>query len=163
MFKPIPRSDWARFCRKFNQDNRFRSAKVRLDDGRRTVQAASCQPLIGLSLAKRGRNIDGIQLYIGRADAESPAEPIITIRGPQDMEVEADASGTTTGLKITAQDGTHTTIALEGQQPKEGYRQLVEKVAYDLYERRGYTHGNDFGDWFEAEKRIDRIAESLVK
>ena len=28
----------------------------------------------------------------------------------------------------------------------------VRKFAYSLYEKRGYVHGNDRQDWFEAEK-----------
>jgi hypothetical protein len=28
----------------------------------------------------------------------------------------------------------------------------IAKVAYELFERRGRTHGNDQQDWFEAER-----------
>lgn len=30
----------------------------------------------------------------------------------------------------------------------------VQQKAYDIYERRGYSHGNDWADWFEAERQI---------
>ncbi|UCD84124.1 MAG: DUF2934 domain-containing protein [Deltaproteobacteria bacterium] len=30
----------------------------------------------------------------------------------------------------------------------------IQKVAYELYKRRDSAHGNDWGDWFEAEKII---------
>ena len=30
----------------------------------------------------------------------------------------------------------------------------IEEKAYELYERRGYSHGNDLADWLEAERMI---------
>jgi hypothetical protein len=30
----------------------------------------------------------------------------------------------------------------------------VKELAYRLYAKRGYRNGNDWADWFEAEKRI---------
>ncbi|MEW6008751.1 MAG: DUF2934 domain-containing protein [Candidatus Omnitrophota bacterium] len=32
----------------------------------------------------------------------------------------------------------------------------IAKRAYELYEKRGYSHGNDWSDWFEAERQIRR-------
>ena len=31
---------------------------------------------------------------------------------------------------------------------------MVEKTAYELYVGRGYSHGADQGDWYEAEKIV---------
>ena len=31
---------------------------------------------------------------------------------------------------------------------------LIEKKAYEFYQSRGYQHGSDQGDWFEAEKVV---------
>lgn len=30
----------------------------------------------------------------------------------------------------------------------------IARVAYGLYEKRGYVNGNDFSDWVEAEKIV---------
>jgi len=30
----------------------------------------------------------------------------------------------------------------------------ISRVAYDLYEKRGFAPGNDFTDWLEAEKIV---------
>lgn len=38
-------------------------------------------------------------------------------------------------------------------------REQIQKKAYDLYERRGYSHGNDLQDWLEAEQIV---AEELA-
>jgi hypothetical protein len=35
------------------------------------------------------------------------------------------------------------------------YIQMVEKRAYDLYEKRGGEHGRDQEDWFEAQKLVE--------
>ena len=34
--------------------------------------------------------------------------------------------------------------------------QAIEQKAYELFERRGYQHGNDWADWFEAERAFRR-------
>lgn len=34
--------------------------------------------------------------------------------------------------------------------------QRVEKKAYELYEQRGYTNGNDLQDWLDAEQIVAR-------
>lgn len=31
---------------------------------------------------------------------------------------------------------------------------LIAKKAYQIYVDRGFTHGDDHGDWFEAEKQV---------
>lgn len=38
----------------------------------------------------------------------------------------------------------------------------IAKRAYELYERRGWGHGNDLSDWLEAEQEILR-EKSLAK
>jgi len=30
----------------------------------------------------------------------------------------------------------------------------IQKKAYELFEKRGRTHGNDLADWFEAERLV---------
>ena len=32
--------------------------------------------------------------------------------------------------------------------------ELVQRKAYELYEQRGYEHGQDLSDWFEAERLL---------
>lgn len=32
----------------------------------------------------------------------------------------------------------------------------IQKKAYELYEKRGYSHGNDVSDWLEAERIVLR-------
>ena len=30
----------------------------------------------------------------------------------------------------------------------------IQEKAYEIFERRGYSHGNDWADWFEAERIV---------
>jgi hypothetical protein len=41
----------------------------------------------------------------------------------------------------------------------EDFYSMVEKKAYELYEKRGHSHGKDIADWLEAE----RLVKSSVK
>lgn len=34
--------------------------------------------------------------------------------------------------------------------------EMIRKRAYDLYVKRGYSHGKDQHDWFEAERQVKR-------
>lgn len=40
--------------------------------------------------------------------------------------------------------------------PHELYK-MIEKKAYEIYEKRGHTHGNDMKDWMQAEKEVRKI------
>jgi DUF2934 family protein len=37
---------------------------------------------------------------------------------------------------------------------KKTPRQMIEKKAYEIYEKRGREHGKDLDDWLEAEKIV---------
>ena len=54
-------------------------------------------------------------------------------------------------LKPSAQAGR--TAVME--RPRDMTEQ-VRKLAYSLYEKRRYAHGNDWHDWFEAEKLLKK-------
>lgn len=45
----------------------------------------------------------------------------------------------------------------ENQKPADPdiFAQLVEKKAYELYQKRGCQDGHDCDDWFEAEKIVE--------
>lgn len=37
---------------------------------------------------------------------------------------------------------------------EEEFQTRISKRAYELYEQRGWQHGNDQADWFQAEKEV---------
>lgn len=44
----------------------------------------------------------------------------------------------------------------ENRVSREEFMQLVQKKAYELYERRGCTSGNDLEDWLNAERLVKK-------
>jgi hypothetical protein len=42
----------------------------------------------------------------------------------------------------------------ENRVSREEFMQLVQKKAYEIYEKRGCTAGNDLEDWLNAEKLV---------
>lgn len=47
-----------------------------------------------------------------------------------------------------------TTSRRRNAAPAAAPREEVEKVAYSLFEKRGYGHGRDVEDWVEAERIV---------
>ncbi|MDD4954860.1 MAG: DUF2934 domain-containing protein [Candidatus Omnitrophica bacterium] len=44
--------------------------------------------------------------------------------------------------------------------PKEKIHELIAKRAYDICQRRGSQSGNEWADWFEAEKQVKSELQS---
>jgi hypothetical protein len=43
---------------------------------------------------------------------------------------------------------------ISGETGSEKLFSLIERRAFELYQKRGCIHGNDKGDWYEAEKAV---------
>lgn len=46
------------------------------------------------------------------------------------------------------------TTTLSKGASKDKVREMVQKKAYELYQKRGCTPGNDLSDWLTAEKLV---------
>lgn len=46
--------------------------------------------------------------------------------------------------------------AKESGIPSEALRQRIAQKAYEIFQKRGYSHGNDLADWFEAEQQVKK-------
>ncbi|MFA5008483.1 MAG: DUF2934 domain-containing protein [Candidatus Omnitrophota bacterium] len=46
--------------------------------------------------------------------------------------------------------------------PREKIREMIAKRAYEICQKRGSMPGNEWGDWFEAEKQIKSELQSEV-
>ncbi len=155
MIKEISRSSWAKFCKKFSTDNRYRLFNVDVakrdhSDGKIVWES----PFMGLELEKNGRLINGLRLFSAWADPQYAAQSIASFKQPTKLMLEKDKQGNDCKLTVHTKDGTRATVELiSGKDPNQ-HRVLVEKVAYSIYERRGYSHGNDQVDWIEAEKKV---------
>ena len=163
MTMEIKRKTWSQFCKKFNATNQYRTASVSMKArSRKAVDMDSDTPFMGISIAKKGRLIDGIQVFTGKFDPDRLTEPTLTVNQPEKMVVEQN-DGSDSRLVIRSKDGTEASLVLSGERDDNKYRSFVEKVAYTIYERRGHSTGNDFDDWLEAEKKIKEAELQLTR
>jgi hypothetical protein len=160
MIKEIKRNTWSKFCRKFSSDNQFRWMKINMTDrSKNETRFDGDFPFMGLAIEKKGRLIDGLQLVAGWPDPDRVSQPILSIKQPAKVMLEEEKDGKVRALKVKSKDGTEAMIQLAGERNPSWF---VEKVAYSLYERRGYIHGNDIGDWFEAEEKVRQAETAFV-
>ena len=160
MTKEVKRNQWAQFFRKFNASNQYRHVRVSFRDKDSAREFPLYEnPFLGLALEKKGRLIDGVQFYAGRADSDIVSEPVISLKQPERILVEKDETGSERRITIKTRDGLEATADL-GDYDSEKGRRLVEKVAYSIYQKRGGRHGNDADDWLEAERKV-REAEAM--
>jgi hypothetical protein len=161
MSTEIKRGEWPRFYRKFNAANLYRPARLLVvePDGGRTIVCPA--PFMGIALTREGRKINGIQFLAGQADAERIVEPIITVADPSRVTLDCDDDGLDYRLHIQSQTDSRE-VVLELTGARQSSQGLVAKVAYSLYERRGYAHGNDRDDWHEAERKVREVETQLT-
>ncbi len=159
----VKRNNWSRFFKRFNQQNRFRTVTVSVTttDGN-TRRIAADTPLLGVTIGKKGRLIDGFQLFTARHEPDHTTEPLLRLSRPNSVSHEKDDQDRSTRLKMSSVDGAEITLEITGNNPTESDRELVEKLAYTLFEHRGADHGRDFEDWIQAEQAIRFAKEELA-
>jgi len=163
MKNEVKRNSWSRFFKKFNSANQFRRTELTLRYTGDKADSISMGPFLGLAVTKKGRLIDGIQFLNGGWNVENVAEPAVTINEPSQIWLEKDQDGHDCRLQIRSKDGTEAWLELNGEPQSDQQMKLVEKVAYSMFEQRGYSHGNDMGDWYEAEQRVKETELQLTK
>ena len=82
---------------------------------------------------------------------------------PVRIVLEKDRDGMDNCLSVEGKDGTVAKIVLSGQKVARQYHSLIEKLAYSMYEHRGFTPGNDVEDWLEAERKVKEIELQFVQ
>ena len=163
MATEIKRSNWARFCRRFNTSNRYRRASVSLKQkGRGEIRLNDASAFMGITITKKGRFIDGIDLFTAQPDPDQLTHPAVSIKQPTRITVEEAGQGSSSVILIHGQDGTIARVDLSGQPDPDQHQTMVEKLAYSYYERRGRTGGQDVDDWLEAERKVQAIEEQMV-
>ena len=159
MIKEINRSYWSRFLKKFNSENQYRNVRVKVfDRHKKEVGNFENFPFIGTSIEKKGRLIDGVQVFTGRADADYLSEPLVSLKAPSKLIVENEKKDQDC-LKIFSKDGSLLQLFISGEKDPNHW---VEKVAYNMFEKRGYSQGNDQADWYEAERRVKECEKQFV-
>ncbi len=165
MSTEIRRNIWAKFFRQFNAANQYRRAEISVVDRnkkeRKTI-ALGDRPFLGMALAKKGRLIDGVQMCTANENPDQLTEPIVTVKDPARIMLEKDDEGHDTALTVVSRDGTTAIIKL-GNYDEQLSADLVRKVAYQMYVRRGNDDGNAQDDWLTAEKRVKETELDFVR
>jgi len=125
------------------------------------IEVSHEDPLIGIALTKRGRLIDGVNLYTTQTDPDRLTEPAVTVKEPVKIMADKDETNKDVRLAIEGKGGTTVKIELSTGDNTERFRSTVQKLAYTIYERRGHTTGRDVEDWLEAERLIATTASTL--
>ncbi len=163
MAAEVKRTNWSRFCKRFNSLNQYRPVTVRVKHkGTDEIEVSHEDPLIGIALSKRGRLIYGVNLYTTQTDPDKLVEPAVTIKEPVKITADKDETKRDVRLAIESKGGTTVRIELSNDENTDRLRSTVEKLAYTIYERRGYESGREVEDWLEAERLIDQTANTLA-
>jgi hypothetical protein len=164
MATEVKKNTWSRFCKKFNQTNQYRPAKVTVKRrGQSEVDIDQNLLFMGLTLGKKGKLIDSIELFTAHYDPERLTEPIASLKQPVRLLIEKDADERDNSLWIEGKDGTVVKVDLSGEKTPLQQQMFVEKVAYALSERRGFAPGGDIDDWLEAERKVKETELQFVE
>ena len=164
MATEIKRINWSRFCKKFNESNQLRHATVRMKHrNNNEVEIDRGSPFVGIAITKKGRFIDGIELFTGQYDPDKLIEPLVAVKEPVRIVLEKDRDGIDNCLTVVGKDGSVAKVILSGQKVARQYHSLIEKLAYSMYERHGFTPGNDVEDWLEAERKVKEIKLQFIQ
>lgn len=164
MQKELKRSGWGKFFKKFSLDNQYRSASVtRSWDKDSQIELGPGYPFLGAALAKKGRLIDGIQFLAGCGDSERVAYPFASLEKPAKVILHSAENGDAARLEVHSEDKQVLAVVFRSAKERQQFYGLIEKVAYDIFERRGASAGSDWNDWMEAERKVREAELSLTK
>jgi hypothetical protein len=164
MATEVKKNTWARFCKKFNVTNQYRPVTVSVRHRHENeVKVGHDVLFMGVSISKRGRFIDGLELFTAQYNPERLAEPVVSVKQPVRILVEKDADERDNAILIEGENGTVVKAVLAGVKSPQQYHAFVEKVAYAISERHGFTSGSDFENWLEAERKVKETELQFVQ
>lgn len=157
--KRIAKSNWGKFAMDFTAANLYRPAivVVRYDDENR-AEYGRALPFIGITVTKKGKASDNLEMSAKQYDPDGLAEQLVSIKRPVKLILEKNDAGIDTRLLVENDEGAITVIEFAGERGDDYYRSVVQQVAYNLYRQRGESHGREVDDWLEAENKL-RMAE----
>ena len=118
----VKRNTWGRFRKKFNSVNQYRQAAVCVKgrDGQKTELVADC-PFLGFVVTKKGRLIDGIDVYVGQDHSCHPIKPILSVKEPSRVMLNKDEDGWDNCLSVESKDGSVAYVLLSGDKDPQRY------------------------------------------
>jgi len=169
----IKRNSWGRFRKKFNTSNQYRQSVLSVKrKNRKEIEICRDYPFMGIAIAKKGRMgiaiakkgrlIDGVEFFLCQHDPNNLSQPVLSLKEPVMIAVEKDEHGNDMCLMVESRDGTIVSMSLIGESNPYQFHSLVEMMAYNLSEQRGFDPGQDTDNWCEAERRIRETEQELV-
>ncbi|NPB09567.1 MAG: DUF2934 domain-containing protein [Thermodesulfobacteria bacterium] len=152
----ILKKDWPSFLKRFNAEQQFRPVRVLV--GGQEI----CRDLPFMGLVYEDKKKD-IELFVGGVDVERPTHLMHTLVSPRAIYVLKE-NGDVRGIEIQSAKDPNVTVEFIGP-PEEAQRvkrELIEKIAYELYLRRGKEPGKALDDWLKAEKLVEKVASLYV-
>ncbi len=156
----ILKGDWAEFCRSFTSANIMRRATV--FQGNDAIIGEPGLPFLSLSYDPE---VSTIAVVLGDNAPDRLAREVAAVKKPRAVYFieEEGAEGSTRGVQIQPGPGQGMIrLLFDDEAPDAVRNQWTADIAYSIYLARGGVHGEDQGDWFQAEALIaDTIARFL--
>jgi hypothetical protein len=151
MVKRIKKSDWAAVLSSLSERNRFRPITV---EGSALTEVDSTMGLYFMGIKLR-REDDDVQLDVYVCSPSDARDGFLcsSVPSPQSLSIDETAQD---GVRLfTASSGrTKLQLRFTGPQDTEVRRDVIAKLAYFLYERRGGMGGSELQDWGDAERLL---------
>jgi len=152
----ILKKDWPEFLKTFNAQHQFRPVRVLVDE----QELCHDLPFMGLVYEPKTKEVE---VFVGGVDVEHPNHLVHTLASPRAVYVLRE-NGEVKGIEVHSAKEPKVVVEFLGP-PEEAQRvkrELIEKIAYELYLRRGQEPGKALDDWLEAESIVERFAKLYV-
>jgi len=152
----VLKKDWPNFLKNFNAEHQFRPVRVSVGGD----EISKHLPFIGMVYEEKKKDVE---VFVGGVDIEHPAHLIHTAVSPRALYVLRDGEEVL-GIEVQSAKGPKVVVEFNGppEEAEKAKKALIEKIAYELFLRRGGEHGKDVEDWLEAEKIVERIAQMYI-
>ncbi len=152
----ILKKDWPEFLKNFNAEHQFRPIIVKVGED----EICEGLPFMGLVYEEKKKDVE---VFAGGVDTEHPAHLIHTLISPRAIYVLRE-DGEIRGIEVQSAKAPKVVVEFLGP-PEEAQRvkkELIEKIAYEFYLRRGQEPGKALDDWLKAEELIEKIAHMYI-
>ena len=152
----ILKKDWKDFLKAFNAKHQFRPVKILVDK----QELCRDLPFMGLVYETKKKNVE---VFVGGVDAEHPSHLVHSLLSPRAVYVLRE-NGDVKGIEVQSAKEPKVVVEFIGP-PEEAERvrkEFIEKIAYQLYEKRGKSPGKALEDWLEAERIVERASKMYL-
>ena len=152
----ILKKDWPEFLKTFNAEHQFRPVKVLVGN------QEMCRDLPFMGLVYEAKKKD-IEVFVGGVDIEHPHHLIHTLISPRAVYVLRE-NGQVKGIEVQSAKEPNVVVEFLGapEEAQKKKKELIEKIAYELYLRRGKEPGKELEDWLQAEQLVEKVAKLYV-